>query len=158
MTDSNKYGVYDQNRMQLVETAGISVIGGTVSDIFTIINGLVAVFSLLGEVVTAVSANACNMKLVADPLRGIDTDMCTVVDIQSAAIGDIFYIDGTVGNAMVKAVPGTALPLAIGMDIPLCLPVGTIDLNLANSNPTTGVITWYIRYAALQVGAYITGS
>jgi hypothetical protein len=158
MDDVNKYGLYDSGRVRLVETAGIAVTGGTVSNIFTVVNGIVAILCLLGEVVTAVSANACNMKLVADPVSGIDTDMCTVVDIQSAAIGDIFYIDGTVGNAMVKAVPGTALPLAIGMDVPLCLPAGTVDLNLANSDPTTGVITWYMRYAAVQAGAYVIGA
>ena len=141
-----------------VQATVVALDGGSVADIFTITGGPVAVLALIGEVTEAVSAHACNAKLVADPTTGIDTDMCTVLDIQSLAIGDFLYIDGTIGNALAKAVPGTALPLGIGMDIPLILPVGTVDLNLANSNPTSGIATFTMLYQPLVNGARVQGS
>lgn len=132
--------------------------GGTIANIFTIQNGPILLTSFIGVITTAVSANACDMKLIADPSVGIDTDMCAVVDIVSAALGDYFYIDGTIANAMIKAVPNTALPLGIGMDIPLVIPEGIIDMNLANSDPSTGAITWYMRYKPLLIGSNVLGS
>jgi len=136
----------------------VALDGGTVADIFTISGGPVRVLSFIGITTEAVSANACDMKFVMDPTTGADTDMCLVVDINAMAIGSIFYIDGTIGNAAVIAVPGTALPLGIGMDIPLILPVGTVDLNLANSNPTSGIADIYMQYQPLIPNAYVAGS
>jgi hypothetical protein len=148
----------DEFREQVAVATSVALDGGTVADIFTISGGPVLVLALIGECTEAVSANACNAKLVADPTTGADTDMCAVLDIQSLGLGSFLTIDGTIANAMVKAVPGTALPLGIGMDIPLILPVGTVDLNLANSNPTSGIATFYLRYKPLKAGALVTGS
>ena len=140
-----------------VATGAQLTTGGTIANIFTISGGPVLVESLIGEFTAAVSANACNLKLIMDPTAGADTDMCVAVDIVSAAINSWVYLDGTIGNAAVIAVPGTALPLGIGTDIPLILPPGTVDMSLANSNPTTGAITWYMRYKPLKPGAKVVG-
>ncbi len=77
---------------------------------------------------------------------GAATDMCATVDINAFIIGGFLTIDGTIASAMVNAEPATALPLAIGMDIPLILPIGTVDMSLANSDPTTGQVVWHMRY------------
>lgn len=131
--------------------------GGSIANIFTITGGPIQVVSLIGEITTAVSANACAMKLIMDPTAGADTDMCATVDINGFVINSWIYLDGTIANAAVQAIPGTALPLGIGMDIPLILPPGTVDMNLANSDPSTGAITWYLRYKPLKVGVTVIG-
>lgn len=143
---------------RVVQATNIALDGGSITDLFTIAGGPILLLSLIAEITEAVSAHACDAKLVADPSAGIDTDMCAVVDIVSAAIGDFFYIDGTIANAMMKAAPGTALPLGIGMDIPLIIPAGTIDLNLANSTPTSGIATFFLRYKPLASGVLVQGS
>lgn len=142
----------------VVKASGVALDGGSVADIFTITGGPILPLALIMEITEAVSAHNCNAKLIADPVAGIDTDMCAVVDIISAAIGDFFYIDGAIANAWIKAAPGTALPLGIGMDIPLILPVGTVDLDLANNTPTSGIATFYMRYKPLAEGARVQGS
>ena len=153
--DGIKFNSIDVMENVAVTSAKV-VTGGTVANIFTITGGPILVTALVGEITTAVSANACNMKLVMDPTNGADTDMCAVLDLNALTQYSWIYLDGTIANAAVNAVPGTALPLGIGMDIPLVLPPGTIDMNLANSDPTTGAITWYMRYKPLKTGVVVT--
>ena len=138
------------------ETGTVLLTGGSVANIFTVSGGPVLVEALFAEIMATVSNNACDAKLVMDPAVGADTDMCVALDIAQDVIGSFLTIDGTIGNAMVNAVPGTALPLGVGMDIPLILPVGTVDLNLANSNPTTGSAIWKMRYRPIVDGSIVT--
>lgn len=153
-----KYPIFSGLPVKTAKYASVALDGGSVANIFRIYNGPVRLLAFVGECTEAVSAHACNMKFVMDPTTGADTDMCLVVDINAMALGSFFYLDGTIGNACVIAVPGTALPLGIGMDIPLILPVGTIDLNLANSNPTSGIADIWMQYIPLVDGAYVVGS
>lgn len=150
-------GVVRTNAPSLAVTGTVALTGGSVANIFTISGGPVLVEALFAEVTTAVSADACDTKLVMDPTNGADTDICVALDITGAAQYSFFYLDGTIGNAMVNAVPGTALPLAVGMDVPLVLPIGTVDLSLANSDPDTGACIWYMRYRPLKNGASVAG-
>jgi hypothetical protein len=146
------------NAESVAQATDLALDGGSVANVFTISGGPILLLALIAEITEAVSANACNAKWVADPTAGADTDMCAVFDIASAAVGTYLTIDGTIANAMVAAVPATALPLGIGMDIPLIIPVGTIDLNLANSDPTSGIATAYMRYMPIGEGAKVVGS
>ena len=155
IVDGNLDNDVESQMSKSVATGAQVTTGGTVANIFTISGGPVQIESLIGEFTTAVSANACDMKLIMDPTAGADTDMCAVVDIVSAAINSWVYLDGTIASPAVIAVPGTALPLGIGTDIPFILPPGTVDMSLANSNPTTGAITWYMRYKPLKPGAKV---
>lgn len=140
-----------------VKTGPVALYGGTVADIFTIKGGPIAITALIAEAYSAVSANACTVQFVADPTTGADTLMCTTVDVNAMAAGSYIYIDGTIGNAGVIAVPGTALPLGIGMDIPLLAPAGTIDFSMANSNPTSGGAYFYMKYTPLVPGVTVEG-
>ena len=155
--DGKKYEAIEDMMEKAVSAGAQIVTGGSVANIFTITGGPIEVISLIGEVTTAVSAHACAMKLIMDPTAGADTDMCATIDINGFVINSWISLDGTIASAAVQAIPGTALPLGIGMDIPLILPPGTIDMNLANNNPTTGAITWYLRYKPLRVGITVIG-
>lgn len=155
--DGKKYEAIEDMMGKAISTGAQIVTGGSVANIFTITGGPIEVVALVGEVTTAVSANPCAMKLIMDPTAGADTDMCATVDIDGFVINSWISLDGTILNAAVQAIPGAALPLGIGMDIPLILPPGTIDMNLANNNPTTGAITWYLRYKPLVTGITVIG-
>ena len=157
IVDGKKYETIEDMMEKAVSAGAQLLTGGSVANIFTITGGPIEVISLVGEITAAVSAHACAMKLIMDPTAGADTDMCVTVDINAFVINSWISLDGTIGNAAVQAIPGTALPLGIGMDIPLILPPGTIDMNLANSTPTTGAITWYLRYKPLAPGITVIG-
>lgn len=154
-------GKIEADILDLMEKAVITSVqeltGGSVANIFTITGGPIELIALVGEIVEAVSADPCNLKLVMDPTDGADTDMCAVVDIDGFVVHSWVYLDGTIANPAVQAIPGTALPLGIGMDIPLVLPPGTIDMNLSNSDPSTGQIVWYLRYKPLKTGVTVVG-
>ena len=139
-----------------VFTGSVAMTGGNVADIFTIAGGPVLVEALFAEVTAAISDDASNCKLTMDPTNGADTDLCTVLDVADTAQYSFLTVDGTIGSAMVNAVPGTAVPLGVGMDIPMILPIGTIDLGLSTSAPSTGTTVWYMRYRPLKAGASVT--
>lgn len=84
-----------------------------------------------------------------------DTDLCDVIDIDGFVLNSWIYLDGVVTNPAVQAVPGTALPLGIGMATPLVLQPGNIKMDLSNYDPSTGTITWYMRYLALKRNSYV---
>jgi hypothetical protein len=162
MADTVIYGV-NPEREQVAKASNVSVTGGSVANMFTISGGPVLLIALVGEITATVSNNACNTKLVMDPTTGADTDLCAVLDIAQDVIGGFWFITGLAADAMVNAVPGTAL--ASGMTAlngeaihPKVLPEGTIDFNLANSNPTTGSVDWYLRYKPLTPNARVAGS
>jgi hypothetical protein len=162
MADSVIYGP-DPEREQVATASSIPVTGGSVANIFTISGGPIQLVSLVGFITATVSNNACNTKLVMDPTTGADTDLCAVLDIAQDVIGGFWFITGLAADAMVNAVPGTALPSGMaalnGTAVhPKILPVGTIDLNLANSNPTTGSADWHLRYKPLTPDARVFGS
>jgi hypothetical protein len=160
MADTIIYGA-SQEREQVAKKSGVAVTGGSVANIFTISGGPVLCLALFAEITATVSNNACDCKLICDPTTGADTDLCAVLDIKQDVIGGFWYITGLNTDALVNAVPGTAL--AMGMSAadgttmnPVVLPVGTIDLSLANSNPTTGSADWYLRYKPLSIDARVS--
>jgi hypothetical protein len=125
--------------------------------LFTVNNGPVALLGLILHVTAAVSANACNAKWQLDPTVGAsNTDLCGLVDIQSAAQGDVFYITGASASAMIKAANGTAVPLECATAAVL-MP-GGIDLSLANADPSTGTATAYLLYRPLASNATVTAA
>ena len=147
--------IVNAQRIQSVIKADIALDGGTVANVFTISGGPIQLIGLVGVCTEAVSAHACNARWVMDPTVGIDTNICGNLDIQSLAIGEFLHVTGVIANAMVKSVPGTALPACCGQAVPLVLPVGTIDLTLANSDPTSGIATFYLTYLPLIPGAIV---
>jgi hypothetical protein len=142
----------------------VALDGGSVADIFTIAGGPVMLVALIGVCTEAVSANACNLRLEADPSDIVtNTNICANVDINAMAVGSIMFVTGVEGAAMVIAVPGTALPRGMSsfdgtVRSNMVLHVGTVDLTLANSDPTSGIATFYLAYLPLTPGATVSGS
>lgn len=124
----------------------------TAEAIFTIAGGRVILTSIVGEVTTAIQAQANNTKLISNPTTGTSVDMCAVLDITGDEVGCLYGITGTPGDALI----GTNAGLTPDMAKWLILPVGGIDLSCAASN--TGSVKWTLTYIPLDDGATITAT
>lgn len=127
----------------LAQTADLSL--------FTIAGGRVILTMLIGEVTTVIQTQANATLLKLNPTAtGADQDLCASLDITADAVGALYTLSGTVGDALRD-------DLLIGngglMASPLILSEGIIELECAASN--TGSVQWSLCYVPFDVGAYI---
>lgn len=109
---------------------------------------------IIGEVTTAIQAQANATKLVANPTSLADVDLCATLDINGDAVGTNYSETGDVSQAMVESTSGVieTSPTA-NTNMPVVVPEGTIDLSCAASN--TGAIKWTVLYWPIDIGAYV---
>jgi hypothetical protein len=116
------------------------------------VNGRVKILSIVGEVTTVIQTQACNTKISFNPTgSGASTDLCANLDVTAAAVGSLFYPDGTFATAMVKAVY-----LARPMTTPVIVQDGTIDLTTSATN--TGSVKWRVEYVPAGPGAFVSAA
>lgn len=137
----------------LVSRATATLPQGVAEALFTITGGRIIVIALVGEVTVAVQNQLNNTRLVFDgTATGADQDLCAVLDIANHAVGELYTITGTVGDAMVS-------DLLIGngtLASPLTLSEGDIELNCAASN--TGSVQWDLIFVALDSDALVVAA
>jgi hypothetical protein len=137
----------------LVERATATLPQTTGAAIFTVSVGRVLILGLLGEVTTVIQTQANATKLVSNPTAtGTSQDLCATLDISADAVGEMYTISGTVGDAMRS-------DLLIGNPIlqnALVVSAGTIELNCAASN--TGSVKWSLLYVPLDDGASVAAA
>lgn len=138
-----------------VDRATASLPQGTDGALFTISGGRVLMTAIVGEVTIAIQnqANATKLKLNPDA-TGADQDLCGTLDIDNDAVGELYTIDGTVGNALRS-------DLLIGLNSlygagGLILSEGDIELDCAASN--TGSVAWSMWYLPLDRGATVAAA
>lgn len=124
----------------------------TQSALFTVTGGRVIVTGIVGQVTTAIQAQANATKIVGNPTTGTDKDLCTTLDITADEVGTLYGLSGLPTEAMVGTTAGGGIMPRNG----IVVPVGTIDLSCAASN--TGSIKWDITYVPLDDGASITAA
>lgn len=123
--------------------------------LFTISGGRILLTSIVGEVTTVIQTQANNTKLKFNPdATGADQDLCAVLDISADPVGELYTIDGTVGNAMRS-------DLLIGLNSlygagGLILSEGAIELDCAASN--TGSVAWTLTYLPIDDGAAVVAA
>ncbi len=135
-----------------IKKEGVALDGGTVEDVFTVAGGPIMVTFLGVEVTEAVSNNPCNVGFTNDPTAGAGTDTpitSVALDIAQAAIGDWLYIEND-ASAMIKAALGTAVPQMGDSGVGVVVPIGGIDLELQNSNPSSGIGTVWMAYIPID--------
>ena len=138
-----------------VAVTTLALDGGSVEDVFTITGGPIEVLGIWVHIIEAVSAHSCTFRWQIDPTVGaLSTDLCSNVDIVSAALGDIFYILGPSAVAMQKAINGTTI--ALSCTTRAFLPAGGIDAVLGNSTPTSGIATVYMVYRRMTLTSVVT--
>lgn len=133
---------------------GATVATGETS-LFTITGGRIKLLQIVGEVTTVIQTQATNLKLVYDPANppsaGADTDLCAVLDISADAVGLLYGITGTVGDAMIEGI-GRVL----AQHTPHILSEGAIHQN--SSAASTGGIKWTLWYVPLDDGARVVAA
>ena len=122
--------------------------------LFTITGGRIALTLIVGEVTTVVQTQSNNTKLVLNPTAtGADQDLCAVLNISADAVGELYTISGTVGDALRS-------DLLIGRGLTgsqiMILSEGDIELNCAASN--TGQVSWSMWYLPLDLGATVSAA
>ncbi len=121
--------------------------------IFTVSGGRVLVLGLVGEVTTVIQTQANNTKVKSNPTAtGATQDLCAVLNITAHAVGELYTISGTVGDALRN-------DLLIGNPIlqdPLVVSEGDIELDCAASN--TGSVSWDLIYVPLDNGASVAAA
>jgi hypothetical protein len=144
---------------RVVKASDIALDGGTVPGVFTISGGPILPLALIMIITEAVSAHPCAINLALDIDLGSDINLTTAgEDINATQIGDIWEFTGNIAGVFAKRITGTALPKGLDPDFPLILPPGEIDLVLANSDPTSGIADFYMRYKPIAAGAFVIGS
>jgi len=114
---------------------------------FTVTGGKVAV-KLYGEVTTVIQDQACNLEIYANPTSGTDTVIGAALEIRTDAVGTVYSLTGTTGDAILENAPGACLEEQNGWII---VPAGTIDLKTSASN--TGATKWTCKWTVIDAGA-----
>lgn len=125
-------------------------------NLFTIAGGPVRVLSLVGQITTAIQASANACKLTHTPTGGAAVDLCATLDVTGAAIRKLLVLNGVKATALGLSTDIGVVAVALQSGMPLVLTPGVIALNGAAS--TTGVVSWYVEYEPLAVGATITAA
>lgn len=137
-----------------VDRAAATLPQGVAGALFTITGGRIALTCLIGEVTVAIANTTNATKLVLDmTATGTDQDLCATLDIDNDAVGELYTISGTVGDAMRS-------DLLIGLSnltsAPLILSEGDIELNCGGS--IAGEIGWSLWYYPLDLGASVASA
>lgn len=113
------------------------------------VSGRVLITTIIGQVTTAIQAQANAVKLEAFlTAAAAATDMCATAESNGQGVGKLFGITGAVATAGVfgYAVPQTNELIVNGP--------GFIRLNAAATN--TGAMSWTVTYIPLDDGATVT--
>jgi hypothetical protein len=117
--------------------------------LFNIVGGNVLITNLVGQVVTAMSATATNLKLNAlNTATGGNADISANVLVTSLAVGTLFSIP-TLASAGVVGV-------AVSQNNEFTLGAGSIRAITDATN--TGTMKWYCNYISLDPGAYVVAA
>ncbi|MEV7389620.1 hypothetical protein [Streptomyces sp. NPDC091215] len=150
-----------QNKDVRLLTAGIAVARATAalpqtaqSSIFTITGGRILVVALVGEVTTAIQAQATTVQLIGTPTSGTAVNLTNSTgDVNGKEIGATVTLPTTLGGtAVVNNAGGNITPSATW----LLLRTGTIDLKTVASS--TGSVKWDLLYIPLDTGVSVAAA
>lgn len=131
-----------------VERAAAALPQTTTGNLFQITGGRIVLTTFVGEVTTAIQAQANNLTLNYQnaAIGGAGLSLAAAVDSNGAAVGTLFSITGTFATA-------AALAIAAVQPNELILSAGLIRLTAAASN--TGAMKWALTYIPFDDGATV---
>ena len=106
-------------------------------------------YAFVGQVTTANSATATNLKVTSVPATGTAADIAANLAIASLEAGTIYVVEGD-ATALIGVSAGFAPALNA---LPFILPAGTIRIETSATN--TGASKWDVWYIPLDEGARI---
>lgn len=125
------------------------------SALFTVTNGSIIVTGLIGEVTTAIQAQATTVQIIANPSgAGTDVNLTNSTgDLNGKEVGSTVTLPATLGGtASVSLAGGNVLPLGSGFVVR----PGTIDLKTGASS--TGAVKWTLFYLPLDDNATVSAA
>jgi hypothetical protein len=135
-----------------VTKSTLAITGISTKPIFTVSGGKVCITSFVGEVTTAIQAQANAAKIVATPTVGTVNDLSGTVETNGAILGSLLGLTGLAADAMVLSTGGGVSNLRN----PIVVKAGTIGLNTAASS--TGAITFTLTYVPIDDGATVVAA
>lgn len=139
--------------LQVIRTTS-SLPGTGDLSIFTVATGRVILTSLVGQVTTAIQAQANAIKIKSVPTTGTAKDLSGTLDVNGFEVGALISLDGT---ALTTTLSGTnAGGALITRTGGILVPVGAIKLNTAATN--TGAIQWTCTYIPYDTGASVAAA
>lgn len=155
-TGASRSGVAFVEQLIHVKAPSQTIPATTTQQIFRVKGGRVLVKALLGEVTTAVQAQADNMKVTSKRLDnasvavGTAKDIAANVDVTGLEVGSFYFVEGD-GTAGVLSTAGGAY---VGPNSGYWIaPQGEIYVTTSATN--TGAMKWDIWYQPLDEGAYV---
>lgn len=122
--------------------------------LFTITGGRIIVTSVVGEVTTAIQAQACAVKLKSVPTTGTAKDISGTLDVNAFEVGALISLDGTaLTTALSGGNAGAALATTRGGVV---VPIGALKVNTAATN--TGSVKWSITYIPYDDGSTVAAA
>ena len=118
--------------------------------LFTVAGGRIILTSIVGEVTTAIQAQATTAKISAAPTTGTAVDLCATTDLTGKEVGTLLGITGTFATGLVASNAGATVLPANG----LVIPIGVIRYTTGASS--TGSIKWTMTWIALDDGATVS--
>lgn len=138
-----------------VQTTTAALPQGTTLTLFTIAGGPIQIIEIFGVVTTNLPATANATKLTCvNSVTTTATDLCSTLDITGKAAGTLFYITGTLANALNAAGAGVVAGLTT---IGPRMPAGTIRVDCAGSM-ASGSVQWFLRYRPIGTGVTVTAA
>jgi hypothetical protein len=119
------------------------------------VSGVVAIKHLGLLITTAIPAGANTLKLQHTPTDGAATDLCAATDTASAAVNQLFIVDGVKATNLVKTTDA-GIGVAANEHMPIILSAGAISTVFSAGAPATGAATLFVEYEPLTPGASIS--
>lgn len=122
---------------------------------FTVSGGPVLIRHLGMRVTTAIPAGANTLKFSFTPTGGAAADLSAASDTASAAINQLFIVDGVKATALVKTTD-PAIAVAANEHMPIIVGPGVIQTIFSAGAPATGAAELFIEWEPLTPSAVIT--
>lgn len=137
----------------LVSRATATLPASTLGHIFTVTGGRILIRSLIGEVTTAIQAQACTVKVTSTPTAGTAVDLSAVsASISGLEVGGRLALPAAAATALVVGNAGAIL----GRLSEWVVGIGSIDITTSATN--TGSVKWDLIYVPIDNGAQVVAA
>lgn len=121
--------------------------------IFNITGGRILIRSLIGEVTTAIQAQACTVKVTSTPTTGTAVDLSAVsASISGLEVGGKLTLPAAAATGLVVGNAGGV----IGEQAKWIVPIGSLGITTSATN--TGSVKWDLIYVPIDVGAQVVAA
>ncbi len=152
MTVPDGYNTMPNQRRAVSKDIAKAAMTGTAARLT--VTGLVAIKHLGFLVTAAVAAGENTLKLTHTVPSGSAVNLCAATDTASAALHQLFLLDGVAATGLVKTT-AVGIGLAANEHLPIILSAGVISSVFSGSAPATGGLTMFVEYEPLTENAGI---